>query len=163
MEPKQQYKDIDEFYELWGWLLQAAWTLFEVRNKELKSQGITTMQAAALFFIQILGDQATPAEISRWILRKPHTVSGILARMEKNGLVTKAKNFSRKNLVRVTMTEKGRKALTQSTRRKAIPRILSLLPTEDRRKLKSYLRTLRNAGLEELGRSIREIPFPDQE
>ena len=46
----QKYEDVDEFYELWGWLLQAAWTLFEVRNKELESHGITTMQAAALFF-----------------------------------------------------------------------------------------------------------------
>ena len=60
-----------EYSELWALLLQASYSLFELRNKELKPAGLTTLQAAVLLFMHIIGDDATPARISRWILRKP--------------------------------------------------------------------------------------------
>ena len=141
--------------ELWALLLQASYSLFELRNAELKPAGLTTLQAAVLLFMQIIGDDATPAKISRWILRKPNTVTAILDRMERRGLITRSKNMSKKNQVRVNFTDKGREALQVSLQGKAVRRVLSMLSSEERQRLKAYLNIIRDNSLIELGRSPR--------
>jgi DNA-binding MarR family transcriptional regulator len=60
-----------------------------------------------LFIIHSCGDVPTLTEISRLEFRKPHTISNIVARMEKRGLVRKFAYLNAKNLVRVAMTDKG--------------------------------------------------------
>ena len=107
----------DQDYRLWVLLHQTRDAVHIARKKELGRFEISTIQAAALFIIQAIGEQATPAEISRWLFRKPHSVSGLLNRMEKEGLVKKTKDLDKKNLVRVTLTEKGRQAYNHSLKR----------------------------------------------
>jgi DNA-binding MarR family transcriptional regulator len=107
---------VDKDYALWVLLLQMRDAALKLREKELSQYGISPEQAGVLFIIHTIGNTATPVEISRWLLRKHHTVLGILGRMEKAGLVRKTKDPERKNLVRVTLTEKGRQAYYQSTR-----------------------------------------------
>jgi len=70
--------------------------------------GISAIQSAVMLISKMLGKRATPTEISRWLHRKPHSISMLLDRMENAGLVNKVKDLERKNLVRVVMTEKGR-------------------------------------------------------
>ena len=83
----------DQDYNLWVLLHQAKDAVFKAREKELSQYGISAMEAAALFIIQAIGDKATPAEISRWIFREHHTVTALLSRMEKKGLITKVKDL----------------------------------------------------------------------
>jgi len=73
-----------------------------------------------LFVVQSTRERATPSEISRWLLREPHSTSGLITRMEKDGLVTKVDDLERKNMLRVAMTEKGREAYEKSTDRESI-------------------------------------------
>ena len=87
-------------------LNQATDATLRARQKELDRYGISAAQAAVLFIIQAIGEKATPAEITRWLFREPHSVSGMLSRMEKQGLVRKVKDLDGKNLVRIAMTEK---------------------------------------------------------
>jgi len=47
--------------------------------------------------------------------------------MARRGLVKKVKDLDRKNLVRVVMTEKGKKTYELSTKRGPIHRIMSTL------------------------------------
>jgi len=150
----------NQYYELWVLLQQASDAMFEARENELREYGITAMQAAVLYIVKAIGDEATPAQVSRWILRKPHSVSGILQRMEKAGLVKKTKDLTRRNLIRVTMTDKGRQALSQSMKRKSFQRILSSLSENERQQLRAQLRTVRNKGLKEIGMDPRKMPFP---
>jgi len=107
------------------------------------------MKAAVLFIVDSIGDEATPAEISRWLLRKSHSVSGLLDRMEKDRLITKTKNLHKKNLVRVTITEKGRKALALSLKRESINNTLSILSKEEQEQLYSSLEKVRDLALKE--------------
>jgi len=139
-----------ENYVLWTLLHQTSDAMLRAWQKELNLIGITTEQAAALFVIQAIQGPATPAEISRWLFRQPHTVFGLLNRMEKDGLVTQTKDLERKNLVRVALTPKGRQCYDASTKREVISRIFSFLSKEQRRMLASYLEVLRNKALEEL-------------
>ena len=150
----------DEDYSLWALLGQAADATLRARQRELDRYGISAAQVAALFVIQAIGEKATPAEITRWLLRESHTVTELLSRMEREGLVTKTKDLERKNMVRVSITEKGRQAYQQSTKRKSIHKVMSSLSEEERQQLRSYLERLRNKALGELTAERAKPPFP---
>jgi len=83
----------------------------------------------------------------------------MLGRMEKKGLVTKAKDPVRKNLVRITLTEKGRRAHQQSTERQSIHQVMSCLSEDDKRELRLLLERLRSKTLKALCIE-EELPFP---
>ena len=141
----------DLYYNLWVLLAQTKDAVLRARQKELHRYGISATQSAALFAIQAIGDKATPAEISRWLFREPHSVSELLSRMEKEGLVRKTKDLDRKNQVRVELTEKGYEAYDQSMKQESIHKIMSSLSEEAREQLRSCLQTLRDEALKELG------------
>ena len=147
----KEFQHADQDYNLWWLLLLMRRIMYKARARELFQYGITPEQAAILFIVQAIGEKATPAEISRWLFREPHSISGLLARMEKEGLVRKVKDLDRKNLVRVVITEEGQQAYQQSTKRESIHKIMSSLSEEDHQQLRSYLEVLQNKALQELG------------
>ena len=108
---------MDQDYMLWWLILHMRRAMFKARSKELLQYGITTAEAAALFVIHVNDNKVTPTEISRWLLRESHSTSCLLARMEKDGLISRTKDLDRKNLVRVTMTEKGHQILNKASKR----------------------------------------------
>jgi len=158
----RDYLSVDKDYALWALLVQAKDMVFKAREKELRQYGISPEEAAVLFIVQTLGNKVTPIEISRWLLREPHTVSGILSRMAKKGLVRKTKDLHKKNLVRVSLTGKGEQAYNQATKIESIHQIMSSLSEEESQQLGSCLRILRDRALKELGIDHKP-PFPDCE
>jgi len=149
----------DQDFNLWVLLHQTKDAIFKAREKELSQYGITTMEAGVLFIIQAIGDKVTPAEISRWIFREHHTVSALLSRMEKKGLITKVKDVDRKNLWRVSLTEKGQNAYRQAAKRDSIYAALSPLLENERQLLESYLRKVRGQAIK-YSISEQTPPFP---
>lgn len=147
----------DRDYNTWVLLHQAKDAVFKAREKELSQYGITAMEAAALFIIQAIGDKAKPAEISRWIFREHHTVSALLSRMEKKGLITKAKDLNRKNQWMIGLTEKGRNAYRQSVKRESIHAAMSPLSENERQRFESYLKKVRDQAVKH---SVSEPTFP---
>jgi len=152
--------DADRDYTLWVLLRQAGDAALRARDKELSQYGISVEEAAVLFVVQATGETATPSEISRWLLRAPHSTSALLIRMEKDGLVRKLNDLKRKNMLRVVMTEKGREAYEKSTARESLHRIMSLLSEEERQQLQSLLERIRNEALKELRIERKPPPFP---
>jgi DNA-binding MarR family transcriptional regulator len=152
--------DTDKYYELWVLLRQTCDAMVIARDNELRrTSGISSIQAAVLFIVKAVTVPATPAEISRWLFRKPHTVSGLLNRMERRGLVRKVKDLERKNMIRIVLTEKGEQACQRSREKKVIPSILSCLSPKERDNLWKYADRLRSKTLEEIG--VRyQLPFP---
>jgi DNA-binding MarR family transcriptional regulator len=146
-------------YELWVLLQQACDAMTRARDNELREFGISTMQAAVLLVVKAINGPATPAEISRWLFREPHTVSGLLQRMEKEGLVRKVKDLERRNIIRVAITEKGEEAYQRSRDKNVIHEILASLSQEQQDNLRPYLETLRDRAVEEL-RPRYCLPFP---
>lgn len=150
---------IDQDYRLWVLLQQTSDILFEARENELREHGFTAMHAAALLVIKSIGDKATPAQISRWMVRKPHSISGLLSRMERIGLIRKTKDMHKKNLVRVSVTEKGEAAYKLAMKRKMIQKVMSSLSAEQRKHLTGALEILRTKGLREMGIDPKKLPF----
>lgn len=146
----------DNDYKLWMHLMQTRRAMFKARRRELAQYNISPFHSAVLFYIQLLGEKATPAEISRWLFRESHSVSEILTGLERKGLIKKFKDLERRNMVRLELTERGKEAYRLSSRRESVQRIMSVLSEEQKYKLWEMLKTLRDAALKEMGVSRQQ-------
>jgi DNA-binding MarR family transcriptional regulator len=76
--------------------------------------------------------------------------------MERKGLVKRAKDLEKKNLVRIALTEKGQRVYAQSTKRESIHQIMSFMSEEKCEQMSECLGELRDKALEYLG----DVPKP---
>jgi DNA-binding MarR family transcriptional regulator len=160
-ESAKFYSAQDDDQDLWLLLTHARYAIFRAREKELQRYGVSPEQVGLLFVVQALGNKATPAALSRHILRQPHTVSALVDRMARRGLVKKVKDLDRKNLVRVVMTEKGQKTYDLSTKRGPIHRILGTMTPEEKKEFRETLEKLLSKARKEIGLDREEILPPD--
>jgi DNA-binding MarR family transcriptional regulator len=151
----------DEDQDLWLLLTHARYAVFRAREKELQRYGLSPEQASLLFVVQAMGHQATPAALSRFLLRQPHTVSALVDRMAKRGLLTKVKDLERKNLVRVVITEKGQQAYERSTKRGPIHRIMNALNDDEKKKFRGLLEKIFKVARKEIGMDKDTLPQSD--
>jgi DNA-binding MarR family transcriptional regulator len=114
---------------------------------ELRPIGVTMVQAAILWVAKTSEKPVTPPMLSRLLVREPHTVQAILSRMERQGLIERTKDLQRKNLVRVTLTEKGEEAFARADELKTVPNLLSCLSLEERDALREYVGRLGNNAI----------------
>jgi len=149
----------DEDYGLWLLLILVRDAIRRARQEELRQFGITVSQAGVLFHVLTLGDRATPAEIARCLFKKPHGISTLVSRMEKEGLVRKVKDLDRKNLIRVEMTDKGQQAQRHAVKRSVIHHIMSSLSEEERQQLSSCLKKLLGRAFGELGLKEKKVAY----
>ncbi len=145
----------DPIHVLWTLLHQTTEAIGRAREKELAEHGIALRQVAALYVINHLiktkGESVTPTELAQWLFRRPNTISSILDRMEREGLINKGKDDQRRNLVRVSLTEKGRDAYQKSTQRESLHQVMGCLSTEEQDVFFGYLERLRDNALKYLG------------
>lgn len=149
----------DGDFIIWALLNQAKDTLFKVRGNELNQYGISATESQVLFTINDLGGRTTPAAISRRVYREHNTVTALLDRMEKKGLISKVRDQERKNIWRIDMTEKGKGVLRQSTKMESIHMVISILSDDELKQLETYLRKIRDNALKQLTKE-EVISFP---
>ena len=137
-------------YDLIGLLNQTTETIFRARQKELNQYNISTSQGAILFITKSLGDKATISAISRWLLRKPHTVSEIVNRMEKRGLLKKTRAPNRKSIIQVSLTPEGLEIYQKSKKRESFRNILTSLSLDERQQMIICLKKLKESAVNEL-------------
>ncbi len=123
---------------------------------------ILPVQAYMLFVMRAMGNETTPAELSRFVYQQRSSVSDILNRMEKQGLITKQKKLDGKGRVLVKMTKKGEKALELSEQREHLHNVMSVLNEEKRQQLESMLEILRDKAVEEFSVYQKTILPPSQ-
>jgi MarR family transcriptional regulator, organic hydroperoxide resistance regulator len=157
-EAAKFFSDEDKDQDLWLLLTHARYAIFRAREKELQRYGISPEQASLLFTVRAMENKATPAALARYLLRQPHTISALVDRMTQKGLVKKAKDLERRNLVRVAITEKGQKAYDNSVKRGSIRRIMSTLSPEEKKKFREYLEKLYGQARKEIGMDIDKLP-----
>lgn len=137
---------LDSSYNLYLLLYLTHIALFKARYYEIKEFGITSMELALLVIVDGLGESATPTEISRWIMRKRPTVSELLNRMERNGLVIRTGYKDNKKLKKVAITNKGREALDQATKKDIWHTIIGSLSDDEYHQLWSLLEKLKDTA-----------------
>jgi DNA-binding MarR family transcriptional regulator len=151
----------DEYYKLWLLLTQTRSAIFKIRHK-LIGQYLHPNQAAALVSIWALQGQITPAALSRRLFLEPHSVSELIIRMQKNGLVSKKKDKKRGNVVRISMTEKGKEVCRVVMAQELIVRVMSVLSDEQREQLRVCLTILMKEALKELGVEDEMTLYPGE-
>jgi len=150
----------DEYDELWMLLYQVVTGLGKAAENEARPLGVSALQGGVLFALKATDGPATTTQISQWLFRERHSVSELLSRMEKQGLVKRVRSRSKSGMVDVALTRKGERIFSQyNEERKIIRKILSCLSLEERASLRIHLEKLRESALEQLPVRPR-LPFP---
>jgi MarR family transcriptional regulator, organic hydroperoxide resistance regulator len=136
----------DRDYDLWLLITRTHYNVKKARTHELRKYDLSPEQAGVLFYIHNSGNNAMPLEISRWMLREPQTITSIIDRMVKKGLIQKARDTRRRNVVRLSLSEKGEKAYNDSIKRESFHRIMGVLNEEKRELLGEILKDLLTAA-----------------
>lgn len=152
-------KSYSSAYSIWILLQQTKDAMLDAREAKLKKLGISAAEASVLMVLDIIhgtdGIKPTPSEIGRWIVREPHTVSTLLIRMEKKGLIQRIHDSERRNQVLIFMTEQGYDKFHLAMQDTVVDDIIGKNLTEQQQTaLRELLTVLRNATFEHLDKEI---------
>ena len=152
-------KRVDEEYLFWILLLQAYHAMSRVREQDFADLNITSHHATVLAIIHEANTGITSTEISKRMLRKSHTVSELINRMIRLGLVNKIPDSRRKNGVKLILTKKGETAYEKSREMKTMRRLISVFSQKHRKYLHHAFRLMRDSALNEL-RELKDNWIP---
>jgi MarR family transcriptional regulator, 2-MHQ and catechol-resistance regulon repressor len=153
--------DPELIYSTWWMMTITRRAMSKARAKELLPYGITTEQAAVLNIVNAIGEKATPAEISRAMIREANSTTSIINTMVKKGLLNTTKDLERRNLIRVSLTDRGYQILKKINKRKPMTQIMSTLSLEEIHQLREILGKLQQKALKEAG--IKFTPVFNQD
>ncbi|MDY6916737.1 MAG: MarR family transcriptional regulator [Chloroflexota bacterium] len=142
-------------------LLGQAWpSILRVVEKEVAKTGVSYEKLKALWICEGHPGPVTPAELSRLLYRKSHSVAGLLDRMERDGLVTREPKRKGHPFTEIRATEKGRELVRpgQSLVISLVGEMMSALTEDEQRQLVVLLRKLRDEALNKL--RIEAKPWP---
>jgi DNA-binding MarR family transcriptional regulator len=107
--------------------------------------GLTTEQYAVLATMKYLGNPTRPTDIARWLERSTNSISIIVERMVRAGLVKRIRDSNDRRVVRLTITGKGEDALKPAilVGSEFLQQVLSPLSREDRHALVTSLETVK--------------------
>ncbi len=152
----------DRDFASWVYMSRTRDAIFRNRVKELQQHNLSARQSSVLIVLEELDNKATPAEVSKWVFREPHSVSDFLIRMERDGLIRRVKDLKRKNMIRVEITDKGREAVHNARKIESIHDIMAVLSEEEHQQLMAITQKLWDKALEELRINNRPI-FPSSQ
>ena len=149
---------MNENEKTWERLVVTYTVLERARELELGQAGLSLPQAAVIYFLKTAREPLTPSKLSRLIYKEPHTLSGLLSRMEAQGLVKKTKDLKRKNLVRVSLTKKGEESFKRQVNVRTVRNVTSCLSSKELASLNELLDKLYAKGIELL-REMQPYPY----
>jgi DNA-binding MarR family transcriptional regulator len=126
---------------LWLLLHRTAETLARCEDSVFGEYGLTTEQFTVLAALKGSGGPLRPVDLAFVMERSPNSVSMLVDRMVKAGLVRRTRDRKDRRAVKVTSTSKGEKALEPATPAgwELVQRILSPLSEKEKQALASLL------------------------
>src|SRR4030042_6653560 len=100
---------------LWRQLYQTYTLLKKCEDGIYEEHGLTTEQYAVLVGISYIGEPARVTDIARWLERSTNSISMIVDRMVKAGLVRRARDKRDRRVVYVSKTSKAESLLGPAT------------------------------------------------
>ncbi len=152
----------DKEYDIWILLSRVYHLIAMLRKLELSKYNILPVQSYILFIIKALGNETTPSKISEYVYQQRSSISDILNRMVKQGLIRKTNKSGGNKRVIVTLTAKGEKALALSKKREYLRKVMTSLTDEKKRQLESAMEILRDNAINELSITQKTIMRPSQ-
>jgi DNA-binding MarR family transcriptional regulator len=151
MPVKFKFRNIDK--GAWILLRQVHNLISRCEDRVFGEYGITTEQQAVLMAIKHIDVPVRPTDVAQWLDRSTNSVSMIVDRMVKAGLVKRVRDRKDRRAVCLTITSKAEKAYVQASVAgwELIQEILSPLSDKDKRTLIKLLETLRDKTYDYLG------------
>jgi len=151
----------DMTLRIWVLLRQTHTALSNCGEVVLRDAGITLKQYYALIAIKYIRGPATQVEVARWLDRKANSITTIIDRMEKDGLVERVRNPKDRRAMQLIITDRGQDALGRATKPAMImmKRMMSCLSDEEMATFIQLMEKLREAACKELspGEPIKEL------
>jgi DNA-binding MarR family transcriptional regulator len=135
-------------------LLRQVYTLvLKCEDRTFSEYNLTTEQHSVLMVIKHIDDPVKVTDVARWLDRSVNSVSMIIDRMVKAGLVRRRRDLPDRRAVRLIITSKAEEAFVPATAAgwKLIQEILSPLSDEDMLTLIRLHEILRDKAYDYLG------------
>ena len=146
MDIVYEYSFFDATLTSWVLLRQVSSAMQKVAEHKLAKSGLTPEQVDVLWICRDHPDTLIPAEISRLIFREEQTVTGLLNRMEREGLLKRVPKRKGKPFTEIKITEKGTEAAGDAivVAKALIVDIMSTLSAAEHEELQRMLRVLQS-------------------
>ena len=151
------FKFDDERFTAWFLVTQAWPAMYRVVEKQLAKVGLTPEQLDVLWLCTDYPPPLTPAEVSRFLFRKSHSIAGLLDRMERDGLIRRVPKRKGHPFTEIQITAKGEQLVGpgKDVTISLIARLMSPLTEEELLQLQQVMAKLRQKALEELHIELR--------
>jgi DNA-binding MarR family transcriptional regulator len=145
-------KYIFENPKLQSWMLlhQTYNSISKCEDKQLSSEGITAQQHAILMAIKLSPKPPSLTQIADWVDRHVNSITLIVDRMERNGLVKRVRNTKDRRSFCLMMTKKGEKALQVGlgSGSVVIQEVMSCLSSKELADLVEFLEKVRSKAID---------------
>ena len=144
MPVKFKFENLDK--GAWLLLRQVPNLVARCEDQVFSKHGLTTERHAVLMVIKHIHGPVRPTDVARWLDLSVNSVSMIIDRMVKAGLVKRTRDRKDRRTVFLTATDKAQKAyaLASVAGWELIREILAPLSDKDKRSLIKLLETLRD-------------------
>jgi DNA-binding MarR family transcriptional regulator len=144
----------------WAQLRHTWIAINKVAEVRLGKIGATPESIGILWACRDFPGPLRPAEIARLVFRAPHTVAGLLKRMEREGLVVRIPKKPGHPYTEVKLTPKGKKACAPAIEilKDVIAETMSVMSEEELEQLEELIRPLQLKALEMLNMKLKTSP-----
>ena len=110
-----------------------------------RKTGLTATKYIALQILAFNGGTMIPSEIADWTFRERHNVTTLTRRLERDGLVSAKRDERDRRFVKISLTDKGRQVLEQTTpvAKEIINQVMLSISERDAVRLEKLLETMR--------------------
>ena len=135
----------------WMMLHQTTNSIVKCEEKQFAPLGLTTQQHAILMAIKLSSTPPSLTQIADWVDRHVNSITLIVDRMEKSGLVKRVRNTHDRRSFSLVMTPKGEKYLQTGTGTGStlVQELLSCLSNEELQTLQAFLEKIRTKAIEQ--------------
>jgi len=120
--------------------------MFRAREKELKPYNVSPRQANILYIIYNYRRQISLSELAWHSDRKINTLSILMTRMERDGLVKKIRKTPNSTILKFELTKKGMDTYKRIIKSGSVKAIMSILSDQEQKQLVSMLERIVNAA-----------------
>lgn len=156
-EVEQQARGMAE----WGTIYQTYNAIFKMTELALLPENLSLPQLHLLSVLKQNGGSLTTGEIARAVVKASQTMTGVVDRLEAQGLVERRFDRSDRRKVWVRLTKKGERRWEDAMpiANRLVEELFSVLTDDELRELQAQVGKLRNAAIGRLAEALERPGF----
>jgi DNA-binding MarR family transcriptional regulator len=151
----------------WALYHQTYNLLYKCEEVMFSKVGLTPQKYMVLMAIRLIKDHATVSDVAQWLDRNTNSISLIVDRMKKEGLVTRSRSLGDRRTVQLSLTQKGKEKLDQASVPgwDLVQEMMSPLSEKELNTLAGLLELIRKKAFEHLNpeKTMKEVKIDDME